>query len=210
MFQTNCKKNLWFLGLALGILPNALSGATAQAISLELLPSTQNVLLGDELAVDIAISGLGEDIAPSLSGFDLNISFDSNLFAYSSVTIGDPNLGDMLDLSDDPMSFAAVTPSVGTANFINITPDAELPFLNSVQPDSFILATLFLNTLGTGSSSLDLTVNALVNSDRELLTVNNISNASVTVNRRSVPEPSFGWLSLGIVLAVALRKRVDN
>jgi hypothetical protein len=210
MFQTNWKNNLWFLGLALGILPNALSGATAQAISLELLPSEQNVLLGDELAVDIAISGLTERTAPSVSGFDLDIGFDSNLFAYAGATIGDPNFGDLLDLPGAPDSFTSFIPSVGGMNFINITPDVELPFLDRDQPDSFILATLFLNTLGTGSSSLDLTVNALVNSDRELLAVNNISNASVTVSSRSVPEPSFGWLSLGIVLAVALRKRVDN
>jgi hypothetical protein len=48
--------------------------------------------------LNIFISGLGDGTAPSLSTFDLDISFDPTILAFSTAVFGDPILGDQLDI----------------------------------------------------------------------------------------------------------------
>ena len=54
------------------------STTTSQAIiMLEFDPGMQEVAVGDTVDVGIVISGLGDDVAPSLGAFDLDVTFDT-------------------------------------------------------------------------------------------------------------------------------------
>ena len=70
-----------------------------QAISISLEPLAQTVVLGNPVNVAVRIADLGTPGAPpALSTFDLDISFDPGLLAFSQATFGDPVLGNQLDV----------------------------------------------------------------------------------------------------------------
>ena len=92
------KKHSWFLGLALGLFPSLIFGEVAQAVSLGFNPITQNVSVGNQFEVDITVSDLGNFQAPSVSTFDLDVTFNSSVIAFNNVTFGDPILGKQLDV----------------------------------------------------------------------------------------------------------------
>jgi hypothetical protein len=130
----------------------------AQGITLGFFPDFQGVVVGNQVDVDVVISGLGNGVAPSLGVFNLYIGFDPTILAFDSVTFGDPVLGDQLDLwilgSD-----TATTPGVGTVNLYELSFDS-VDDLNDYQADIFTLATLTFDTLSLGTSSLDITINS--------------------------------------------------
>ena len=72
--------------------------SSSKAITIGFDPLSQTVPIGTPVDLDMYISDLGSGIAPSLSTFDLNISFDPTILVFSGVTFGDPILGDQLDL----------------------------------------------------------------------------------------------------------------
>jgi len=77
----------------------------AEAVTIVLTPSAFSEVVGSSFEVQIVASDLAAGMAPSLSTFDLDISFDSNILAFENATFGDPILGDLLD----PSGFGSVT-----------------------------------------------------------------------------------------------------
>src|SRR5262245_39321709 len=110
----------------------------AQTTALEFVPTSQSVTISNSVTVAITISGLGTGVPPSLSVFDLDVTFDPTLLAFSSVTFGDPTLGDELDvLGLGSLAFAI--PGVGSVNLFELSFD--LPDdLHTLQAGEFILA----------------------------------------------------------------------
>lgn len=57
----------------------------AQAAIIGFNPSSQTVELGDNVSVDLTISGLGADV---LTGFDLDVSFDDSVPGFAGFDFG--------------------------------------------------------------------------------------------------------------------------
>ncbi len=73
----------WIAGAAL-----LLVSATAQAITLDFVPSSFSVFTEEQLAVDVRIGGLTDAGAPSLSSFDLDVHFEPTVLMFAALTLG--------------------------------------------------------------------------------------------------------------------------
>jgi hypothetical protein len=68
----------------------ALSFQQASAVSLDLLPASQTVAIGDSLTVDLFVSGLNAGGPPSVDWFDIDIVFwdPGNSLTFHSLEFG--------------------------------------------------------------------------------------------------------------------------
>jgi hypothetical protein len=166
-----------------------LTQPASATIILGVEPSSQTVGVGDAFSVGLVISGLDSFAAPSLSTFDLDISYDPIILAFSSVSFGDPILGDQLDLVGLGR-YTDFSDSNGTINMYELSFDS-VDDLNDLQPDSFILATVSFDALFAGNTALTLRINAFGDAMGDPLGEITLGGGSVTVTGAApVPEPA--------------------
>lgn len=139
--------------------------------------------------VQISVSGLGANIAPSLGTYDLDLSFDPSHLAFSGAVFGDALLGNQLDLFNlgGNSSGAELTAS-GTVNFYELSFDSVAD-LNTLQADSFSLVTVSFDVLNFSTSQLTLSANVFGDAEGNDLLVTTLS-APIT----TVPLPSAIFL----------------
>jgi hypothetical protein len=189
-----------------GFMLGGCSALNADAITVSVVPPNQNVGLGSPVNVSLQITGLGNLSAPTLGTFDLNLNFDPTILSFNSAVFGDPVLGDQLDPTGLGNTLNFSSPGFGTVELFDLSLDSASQ-LNGLQPASFILGSLAFDTIGTGTSSLDLTINALGDADGNTLSAST-QNGSANVNPVStVPEPSSALLLAGAAALMALRTR---
>jgi hypothetical protein len=173
-----------------------------QAITISISPIVQTVTVGSSFDEAIILSGLGNHVAPSVGTFDLTVSFNATQLSFSGVTFGDPVLGDQLDLAGLG-SLQLMTPDLGSVNLFELSFDEALA-LESLQADSFILATLSFQALAVGTDSLNFTLNSLGDAFGNPLTAHLI-NGNITVSSSDsptdIPEPE-AWTLLGTAIAL--------
>ncbi|HPE70564.1 MAG TPA: PEP-CTERM sorting domain-containing protein [Candidatus Competibacter sp.] len=138
--------------------------ATAHAITLGITPSATMLTVGDSLSAEVVVSGLGDFAPPSLSVFDLNITFTPTTFGFTGVSfgsfLGDLGLGEAFSIEDTSIPGIVNLVEVswleadGTTCFFCIP-----PYLDDIQPASFVLATLMFDVLSPGPSDLTLSLN---------------------------------------------------
>src|SRR5262249_52890174 len=58
----------------------------ARAVSLALTPASSVAAVGGSVAIAIEIAGLGNGAPPTLSSFDLDVSFDPSVLSFQSAT----------------------------------------------------------------------------------------------------------------------------
>jgi len=175
----------------------------AHGATIAVEPALQSALVGSTVDVDLTISGLGDFEPDSLGAFDVGVLFDPGILGFTSVSFGDPVLGDQLDLFSLG-SFTLVDDSVpGVVNVLEISFDLPTD-LDTLQPGSFTLATLSFDALAIGSSSVTPVVNVLADSWGSRLTAE-ASSGFVGV----VPEPGSWTLFLvgAVIVGYACRAK---
>jgi len=123
-------------------------------ILLSFEPAVQDVVLGNQAVVDIVVSGLGSYTSPSVGSFDFNVTFD-DILEFDHYVLG-TELGDLLIAEALDLSSGLV--GIGDINLAEVSfVDPESLMVN--QPESFVLATLYFNTIAPGTSTLRITSN---------------------------------------------------
>ncbi|WP_028875794.1 PEP-CTERM domain protein [Teredinibacter turnerae] len=114
---------------------------SANAITIDILPTEQTVLLGDQVGVDIWVSDLGDNFA--LGDFDFDLAFDSSIISFDSVSFGS-GLGD---------SWQDYSATDGLLNLNELSWETAGSLLTN-QPMNFSLATILFNTEAIGSTQV--------------------------------------------------------
>jgi hypothetical protein len=137
--------------------------------------------LGSNASIDFYINGLANGTAPSVGVYDLTVSFDPSILSFSSVGWGTGL--DVFGLGD----IQSATLATGTIELFELSLDSSSD-LNAFQSDAFRLFTLTFVADASGTSPLDISVNALGDADGVSLPAN-IEGGSITVGQPSaVPE----------------------
>jgi hypothetical protein len=181
----------------------------ANAISIDLIAYQTAVSVGDNVAVQVRISGLHDANGPSLGDYDVNFNYDTSLFSFSNIAWGDSILGNQLDLS----GFGSLQDFSGGLGWLRVF---ELSFddaldLELLQAGEFMLFSVLLNVNAIGSGNFSLTANALGDAYGNGLFIDAITGATVDVGSVSVPEPSsLLLLLLGILAIAVLRTKMSQ
>lgn len=178
----------------------------AHAISIDLVADQASVNTGNLVSVAVNISGLNNTSAPSLGVYDLDITFDNNLFLLDNLVWGDSSKGNQLDLNGFG-SLQSSNLSVGLINLFELSFD-DIASLNNGQAGEFTLFTLVFNAIAIGNGNFSLGANLLGDAEGEYLSLNTINNTQVAVTNVTVPEPSSWLLMLGLIAVVVLRSRM--
>ena len=168
-----------------------LSPVTAKAISIG-FESISRVVLGTQATFNLVISDLFAGSAPSLGTWDLDIAFDPAILGFNSATFGD-------QLSLTGPSLTQIVSGTGTVNLFELSFDFP-DDLDTLQLDTFVLASLTFDTLALGTSSLGISLNALGDAWGDPLSAD-LSNGSVSV-AAPVPEPATLLLMVSGLLAI--------
>ena len=193
------------VGLVLSVLClTMLWTSPSHALFIDFDPSAQNVSLGDQVAIDLNVSGLGDGMADSLSTFDLNVSFDEVILGYDHTVFG---------TGLDILGFGSIQWDTdlgfGEVNLYELSLDfpSDLDFL---QAPSFTLATLYFNTLSIGTSALELSSSIFGDAVGDRLSLE-YTPGSITVGAASIPEPATFLLFVsGLVGLPFLKRRKNN
>jgi hypothetical protein len=179
--------------------------AFAGVITIGVVPGSQSVTLGSPVNMALNIQGLGEP--PSIGTFDVTLDFDPTILSFASATFGDPILGDQLDPTGGGNTINFFTLGAGSIELFDLSLDSAAD-LNALQASSFSLVGISFSTVGSGSSLLTLSVNALGDENGDALSAS-LQSGSVDVNTASdVPEPTTVTLgALGVLVGVLLRHR---
>ena len=168
----------------------------AAAITIGFSPSSQSVSPGSITTVDLVASGLVDSAAPSLGAFDLDVSFNPAVLSFNGVIFG--NQLDLFGLGD----INAITPGAGILNLFELSLESAID-LDNLQAGTFVLATLSFDIVGTGTSQLGVSVNALGDSLGNSLSAELFGGSITGAGTSEVPEPSTLWL-LNLVLIAML------
>ena len=183
----------------------AYSGS-AQAITIALLPDSQEVDVNAPVHVDLTISGLTDGAAPSLSGFDLNVMYDPTILSFAGVS--GVNFGDQLDLFGMGSVRSVDDSTAGTINLFELSLDLPED-LNSLQTSSFSLVSLTFDSLLERMSTLSVAVNELVDANGDPLAAD-VTAANINViAATAVPEPATPLLLLSGI-AILFWPRLHN
>jgi hypothetical protein len=176
---------------------------TAGAATLILAPGESSVSIGDTVSVDLNISGLGADTAPSLGAYDITIDVPG-IFTFDNVVFGDPILG------SDQLGSGAITETVLGSNTVDLieVSSETVAALNSLQPDAFTLAVLNFTANSAGSANFSFGDVTLGDASGNKLSYN-VSDANAAAVVSSAPEPSALLPLCGLLALIGLmRKRI--
>ena len=164
---------------------------------LSVSPASQTVSLGGQVSIDVLISGLEDGgLNEIVAAYDLTLSFDASILAYSSGTFFD-----LVDIPPVPNVGVLGEISWNSASFLD---DATL---QGQQGNSVTLGTLVFDTLSAGTSPLTFTYDDLTGLNADPLAYS-VSNGSATVAVAAAPAPQTALLlGLGALGMLAARRR---
>lgn len=210
--KINTRKTLLaLLGLTIAVLTS--SQANAVPVTFSLLPSSQTASTGTPVSLDLTISGLTAGGPASLGDFDVDIGYDTGALFFQGYTLGaslgDIGLGEALDFS-----LGDLGSSINIAEQSLLDPDPSSgpsffgPYLDDIQSDSFVLATLdfLVVDLAAGASTTVsvATVNAAGDGFGLPLAVASTQDAIIRNPSTQVPEPTVLALLAGGLISLRI------
>lgn len=180
----------------------------AQAVIIKVTPMQSNTVTGSVVGVNLDITGLGQDSAPSVGGYDIGLSFDPSILKLKAVYFGDPLLGDQLDLFGLG-SLQLMSPQAGMVNLVQISLDLPAD-LDAMQAQAFTLARIEFDAIGVGTTTLGLQLNALADANGDALSAQ-LQGGLLGVAGggsepgTSVPEPDTAILLLAGLACIGSR-----
>lgn len=192
-------RNIVVIGsVALGALPLFMLLKPVNGVTLDLLPETEDISIGESIIIDVQISELGNGVSPSVGGFSLEVNYDPEVLTFNNLT-----LSDLLNISD-PGFQSIDSSSPGSLLFGNVSLDFTED-LDAAQPDSFSLANIeFIGSeIGT-NSPVSLNIIEIVDENFNEFDPITQNDAIVTVNSATtqVSEKGLGVMSWGILLGL--------
>lgn len=167
----------------------------AFALNLHLTPTPEAPALAAPFSLEIRVSGLVADAAPSLGVFDLLLIYDPVFIAFSSLTFGDPIAGNQLALLAPTSLTTTTQPFAGAIRLFEASVD-DVATLNERQLPAFTLATLTFLPLVLGPTELTLQILSLGDADGDAL-----SAEPQHLRMLITPEPSaLQLLFLGLAI----------
>ncbi len=207
MKYTNTVKRILFLPLLTAF------SFQAQSALIGFSPSSSSVDLNETFDVDLTISGLGGFGPDSfISGFDLDVSFDSSILAYGGFQFG-TGLDDVGGFGVNSIQLASNLGG-GTVNVFEVSLDFDFD-LELLQPDAFSLGTFTFTGIGEGTTALSAAEpffgTALAGGfifDQALQTfVASEVPMQVRAGKVSVPEPGIALLLVTGLLGFGVHRK---
>lgn len=144
-------KRNFFLPRILFVLLAIAATTPSYAIMLDVLPSSTTVTAGNSFNVDIVVSGLHDsDPYEIVSAYDIFVGFDSTIIDIAGVSFSSWLNDGIPGLSISGTNTS--TPGQVEVWEVSFLPDA---YLDTLQPDTIVLATLTFDALAEGVSSLN-------------------------------------------------------
>jgi hypothetical protein len=193
-----------FAALAAALISSPAQALPLLSFSVTTPPAAGDPVLlgpGEDLEVDVVISGLGESGDPSVAGWELTVGFDPSLLDLSAVTVnsgvGSPVGPPLLQTVDTS------TPGELSVLFVS---SVVSPAFFAAQPDGFVLFSLAFEAVDPGSGALSFLDPVDVSDpDGELLAVG-ASSRGVIVS--AAPEAgALGLLAAALGAAAAGGRR---
>lgn len=175
----------WAVAVAFACLATPPAGA----VTLSAIGPIEPVDLSDPLSVFVYVNGLGNESAPSLSGYDINILFDDSILQPQGIEFGLPGFGSELDLDgsgNNPRNAEFDMP--GVINVFELSLDSE-EALNQFQPGEFYVLVARFAAITLGETEISIEILDLADAGGGSLTADTVST---TVN--VVPVPAAAWL----------------
>lgn len=172
---------------------------SAEAATISLTPSSQNVAVGDSVSLDVLFDADGATVG--VGAFDLSLSFNPSILGFQTASYGTGlNVSGLGDLQ-------TTTPQTGSVNLYDLSFDSVQDIL-TLQPGSFRLATVTFNALQSGQSILGISLNSLSDANGNGL-AGSLGSASVDV--APVPLPGALWLlGTGLAGLAGLARRLKS
>jgi hypothetical protein len=176
-------------------------------IKLTLSPTTGTIPVNGSETFNVNVSGLNGSVdyaGPGLGAFDFALDYNPAIATVTAVSYGSAAGVDQLNLDGNAIQFTTLT--AGQAQLL------ESSDYSVSQPSSFTLATVTLQGVSAGTTSLTFDASSggpsLSDENGNSLDVISATGASLTVT--AIPEPSvtagvLGVLALG---AMMLRRRL--
>lgn len=201
-----CLKYTQMVMLSL-VLTCILLHSPAQAITVTVDPVAQNVTLGNQATVGIMIYGYapGPPVNLAVGGYDFSLNYNPAILSFKALffgtSLGSPTKS-LTNYSNNPVSGI-----LQISEYSDLSASELYALQGQEWPtDTFIVATITFNTLGSGVSPLSVDINSLLTEKRENFDGTYSDPGSLTVN--SVPEPStFLLLGAGIGGVALLRRK---
>lgn len=210
-------KKLNFLKALLG-LTALIASSVSQAALITLVPGQNTVSTGQNINLDIVISQLAPGGAPSLSGFDITLSFNNSLAGldtsdsdgngvFDAVTIDPASQLDLFGLGLNILGTTMLAP--GQLQIFDLSFDLPTD-LNDLQANSFVLASLTLAAQSPGLVDFVVNINGLADGLGNAIS-SQVSNASVLIEgSTAIDEPSALLLLLVGMILLGRRHRAGK
>jgi hypothetical protein len=173
---------------------------------------------GSDFVINAIISDLGDGVSPSISVFDLVLSFDETVLSIDTTDADVDNVIDSVTLDPDGNLdvlglggniLEAYLGAPGALTLLDSSLDDPQDLID-FQAGSFILATMTFQASALGTSALSWTVNDLGDENGDLLSAT-LNTGSVTViSGSTAPIPSSLLLLAAGLLGLRAARGVRN